>query len=323
MPKQLEIDLRAVQAELRTKTFVHSKEVCGPTSDFFGEGDHGYHAVDDYTFLHLLNFEVGRSYALTLARMDIVCIQVLIGGSYSRSVGDHAELVNSATVQVSNFAEGISDAKAGTKLRGVLIGCERRHLLEHFKLNVDRVPAIYRPIFSSKMGMPHSLKLPMIPSVIVSTEEMLSCAYPEPLRSLFLSAKVTEIICAVTSQINALGPQQPLRTSADLKAQAVEAAAAIYRRELHDPPTIEQLSLRVGLNRNDLTSGFRDMFGVTPHVFSRDLRMERAQELLRLGELSISEVARRVGYGGYASFSRAYHDCCGRVPSEADAHADK
>jgi AraC family transcriptional activator of pyochelin receptor len=45
------------------------------------------------------------------------------------------------------------------------------------------------------------------------------------------------------------------------------------------------------------------------------VRMEEAQKQLRGDGVSVSEVARRVGYGGYASFSRAYHDHFGHPPS--------
>jgi transcriptional regulator GlxA family with amidase domain len=132
---------------------------------------------------------------------------------------------------------------------------------------------------------------------------------------VYLKAKTMELICDVVSQINTQAGPQPvrLRTSLD-KSQAIESAASIYRREISRPPTIEQLAIRVGVNRNALTSGFREMFGLTPHNYGLMVRMEQAQNMLRDGGLSISEVARRVGYEGYSSFSRAYHAHYGHAP---------
>jgi AraC-like DNA-binding protein len=43
--------------------------------------------------------------------------------------------------------------------------------------------------------------------------------------------------------------------------------------------------------------------------------MEEARLMLRDGQLSISEVARRIGYEGYSSFSRAYRSHFGESPS--------
>lgn len=57
------------------------------------------------------------------------------------------------------------------------------------------------------------------------------------------------------------------------------------------------------------------MFGATPHAYANVVRMEQAQVLLHDGQLSISEIARRVGYEGYSSFSRAYQAHFGRALS--------
>ena len=67
------------------------------------------------------------------------------------------------------------------------------------------------------------------------------------------------------------------------KDKAIETAAGIYRREIGSPPTIEQLATRVGLNRNELTNGFRDMYGLTPHAYGHMLRMEQAVRDQKLG----------------------------------------
>jgi AraC family transcriptional regulator, transcriptional activator of the genes for pyochelin and ferripyochelin receptors len=316
MPKALELDLRAVQAMLRKTPFIHSSEALGPTDDIFGTKDHGYRRVDDFTFLHVLNFEVLQSYQLALARTDLICIQIMITGTYSRWAKDRVDLVSSATTNITNFPRSISDTRAGDTLRGILIVCERQHFVEHFGLRVDHIPEAHRQIFLSDHGLTQALELPTQASVMISADQILSCKFEEPLRSIYINAKVAEIMCDVVAQVNGLSPRQALRGAVHkLKSQTIEAAAAIYRRELGNPPTIERLARRVGLNRNELTSGFRNEFGLTPHAFGRMVRMEEAQKQLRSDGVSVSEVARRVGYGGYASFSRAYHDHFGHPPS--------
>jgi AraC-like DNA-binding protein len=131
-----------------------------------------------------------------------------------------------------------------------------------------------------------------------------------------MQLKATEIICEIVAQSNAL--HMPRAHGLHKKPLAVATAADIYRRELANPPTIEQLAARVGLNRNDLTKGFRELFGKTPHAYGNMLRMEQAQNLLNCGELSISEVARQVGYDAYSGFARAFHSHFGRPPSLAN-----
>jgi transcriptional regulator GlxA family with amidase domain len=127
---------------------------------------------------------------------------------------------------------------------------------------------------------------------------------------------VDEILCAVAIQITSLSqnsapPAKPARLS-----QAIALAASIYRRELTNPPLMDELAMRVGLNRNHLINGFRKAFGVTPHGYVTSLRMDQAQRLLRESSMTTSEIARRVGYEGFASLSRAYRDYFGYPPAQ-------
>lgn len=316
---KLELDFRAVQSGLGIGEFVRSGKVLGNVDGVFRAKEHGYRRIDAFTLLHVMNFEVGDPYSLKMARADLVCIQATLVGRYSRWIGQRMDLISPHMLQVSNVPLSVSGSDAGARLRGVLIVCDRRHFIDRYGLDIARVPPVYRPIFLSREGTPDVLSLPLSQAGIGLVDQIVSCRYPEPLRGIFVGAKTVEIICDVVSQLHGLRLRAaPRLITEHAKLKAIEMAAEIYRRELGDPPTIEQLVRRVGLNRNELTRGFRDVFGVTPHAYAQTLRMERAQDLLRGGELSISEVARRIGYEGYSSFARAYHAHYGRAPSPAD-----
>ena len=312
----LELDFRAVHAGLGAGEFVRSAKVLGNVDDVFRAKEHGYRRIDDFTLLHVMNFEVGEPYSLTMKRADLVCIQATIAGGYNRWIGQRMDLVGPHMLQVSNVPASVSGATAGARLRGILIVCQRQHFIDRYRFNIERVPPVYRPIFLSREGTPDVLSLPLSPAGMGLVDQIVSCRYPEPLRGIFVGAKTVEIICDVVSQLQSLRLLPPPRLLGEkAKLKAIETAADIYRREIGDPPSLEQLVRRVGMNRNDLTKGFRDIFGVTPRAYAQMRRMERAQQLLRDGELSISEVARRVGYEGYSSFARAYRLHYGRAPA--------
>jgi AraC-like DNA-binding protein len=319
MPSFLDLDFRSVLAELRSRNYVAGREALGASRDVFRANDHGYRRIDDHSFLHVMNFEARESYSLTQARTDLVCFQILIDGSYRRSVADRVDVVTSNAILVSNCPQSRSDVDGGMKMRGVLIAVEREYLLDHFKLNVGNISAAYRPLLLKQSGLAAALRLPATMAEIAAVDQLLSCRFGEPLRSIYLQLKATEIICEIVAQMNAMHiKMQPHTHGFHKKSLAVEAAAAIYRRELANPPTIEQLAARVGLNRNDLTKGFRDLLGKTPRAYGNMLRMEQAQSLLNSGSLSISEVARQVGYDAYSGFARAFQSHFGRPPSLAN-----
>jgi AraC-like DNA-binding protein len=317
--RRLTFDLHEVRGELQRKCFMRSSDLLGPTEDVFRTSEHGYRRIEDSVLLHVMDFEVAQSYRLQMTRKGLVCIQINIRGSYDRWVGDYTERMSPAMIQISNQPRSIVETTSGMKLRAVLIVCERQYLLDHFGLSVDRIPPRYRPIFTSDAGLPEVLRLPNLPVTISIVDQLLTCKLPGRLRSLFIKAKVVELLCTIVAYINTFPEHVPMRARTSRnKSAAIESAASIYRREIYRPPTIEQLSARVGLNRNELTNGFRDRFGITPHHYAVMVRMKEAQSLLRDGKLSISEIARRVGYEGYSSFSRAYTAHFGQGPGMSD-----
>lgn len=320
MQTLLELDFRAVQTELLSRDFIHSNEPLPAASAVFKTKEHGYRRIDDHSFLHVLNFEATRPYSLTLIRPDLVCIQIVLRGTYLRRAVDRIERVDSTAVEISNLPRSTSETRLGTKLRGLLIVCNRQHFVDTFKLNVDHVPHKYRPIFTSKLGSIETMRLPLSPALAATTDQVLACSYQEPLRTIYSRAKAMEIMCEVAARINIL-VSRPASSPppARHREQAIEIAASIYRRELDKPPAIDQLAARVGLNRNELTSGFRELYGSTPRAYGHMIRMEHAQELLRSGTLSISEVARRVGYEGYSSFSRAFLAYFDHAPASVES----
>lgn len=65
---------------------------------------------------------------------------------------------------------------------------------------------------------------------------------------------------------------------------------------------------------------FRKMFteklGSSPMKYLRGMRTEKARELLRVPNSSVSEIAEKTGYSSVYSFSRAFSKECGMPPSE-------
>ena len=89
----------------------------------------------------------GPAYSLKIARPEYVCIQISVSGTYNRWINGQVDPVNPAMIDITNTPLSISDTQASTRLCGVLIAYNREYLIDHFKLNVDRVPAAYRSIF--------------------------------------------------------------------------------------------------------------------------------------------------------------------------------
>jgi AraC family transcriptional regulator, transcriptional activator of the genes for pyochelin and ferripyochelin receptors len=312
-----ELDLRTVQQQLRTKAMIRSADILGEVGDFFPVRTHAYHRIDEHTFLHPMDFRAAQAYSLAITRKDMLCIQIMLAGDYIRQTRDQLTQVDSSHVHVTNVPRSISDTEKGAKLRGALIAIDRQHFVDRFEIKTAAIPANYRPLLNSPDGLAQALQLRATADVMLPTDQILTAKFEEPLLGIFLTAKVEEILCAVAAQITLLSSCGPASCAKpDRLSEAVAFAASIYRRELTNPPSIDQLATRVGLNRNHLTMGFKKAFGLTPHAYVTGLRMDLAKHLLRENVMTASEVARRVGYEGFASLSRAYRDHFGYPPSQ-------
>lgn len=85
---------------------------------------------------------------------------------------------------------------------------------------------------------------------------------------------------------------------------------------LDQPFTIRTLSRLVGMNECYLKKGFKAMYGKTIHEFQQTKRIEKAKELLSNGQLTVNEVAFKMGYSSPSHFSTAFKKITGMKPCE-------
>lgn len=93
----------------------------------------------------------------------------------------------------------------------------------------------------------------------------------------------------------------------------VEKAVALLRERLVEPPSLEELGRLVGCSPFYLSRTFSAELGMTIPQYLRQLRLERAAELLRAGRHNVTEAAMEVGYSSLSHFSQAFHEqfgCC-------------
>ena len=61
---------------------------------------------------------------------------------------------------------------------------------------------------------------------------------------------------------------------------------------------------------------FTEEFGVSPHKMLLDIRLQNAKHFLTETDLSISEIARQVGYDDALYFSQIFKKQTGKTPKE-------
>lgn len=79
---------------------------------------------------------------------------------------------------------------------------------------------------------------------------------------------------------------------------------------------VEKLCQDVGLSRAHLNRKMKELFGLTPSEFIRNIRLRKACELLKQPDVDISQIAYSVGFSSQPHFSTAFKRFTGISPSE-------
>jgi AraC family transcriptional regulator len=98
-------------------------------------------------------------------------------------------------------------------------------------------------------------------------------------------------------------------------SERVNKVVAVLRDNLVEPPDLLELGKRVGCSPFHLSRTFSQELGVTIPQYLRQLRMERAGELLLTGKFNVTETAMEVGYSSLSHFSQAFCQTMGCCPN--------
>ena len=79
---------------------------------------------------------------------------------------------------------------------------------------------------------------------------------------------------------------------------------------------IEDVAAYIGYTPNYFNTCFRKQLGVSFGAYLRDVRMSYAENLLRAGKMSITEVAMESGFGTLSHFSRSFRAKYGMFPQQ-------
>ena len=130
---------------------------------------------------------------------------------------------------------------------------------------------------------------------------------------LLLSAELGALAADTSVRLDSLDAAKP-STRVDLLMRLEKA-----RAHLHDSVdravALDELARVAGLSGFHLTRHFAAAYGEPPARYHRRLRLERAAELLRRGEISPTGAAERFGYADLPAFTRAFRSAFGHPPS--------
>ena len=206
----------------------------------------------------------------------------------------------------------IATRRAHDRHRFVTLEFSRKHLRKQFVQNEsDLEPEIRRVIFDDKQ----SVVAPARPMSIEQRGVVASLAEPPVAKAaqiLWYQSKALELMAHFL-----FAPKDPeffCMRQKRVARERVERVKEILARDLANPPTLEMLGQQVGCSPFYLSRIFSREVGLTIPQYLRNLRMERAAELLRSGRYNVTEAATEVGYASLSHFSKAFCETIGCCP---------
>jgi transcriptional regulator GlxA family with amidase domain len=103
-----------------------------------------------------------------------------------------------------------------------------------------------------------------------------------------------------------------------LSAVQDERLAPVMEKVLSDPGqpyTLESLAAASGMSRSSFAERFQSNTGRTPMHFVREVRIRQGGKLLLSTDLSVDNIAERVGFASRSHFSQAFRDYFQQSPS--------
>jgi AraC family transcriptional regulator len=80
--------------------------------------------------------------------------------------------------------------------------------------------------------------------------------------------------------------------------------------------SLDDLAAAAGLSRFHFARVFRKHIGMSPAAYVERSRIERAKAMMRLGQLSLADIAYAVGFSDQSHFARRFRVHEGRTPSD-------
>jgi AraC-like DNA-binding protein len=154
----------------------------------------------------------------------------------------------------------------------------------------------------------------MSPGQEVTFQALRQPPAPNAAHKLWYQAKTLEVLSTVLFQ-QAAPEEFFCQRQKRVARERVERTTAILRTHLSAPPDIEALGAQVGCSPFYLSRLFSRELGMTIPQYLRQVRMERAAELLLGGRHNVTEAAMEVGYSSLSHFSKAFCTTIGCCPT--------
>ncbi len=167
-----------------------------------------------------------------------------------------------------------------------------------------------------KGGRPVLEEKVVSPNIKVILNQIVAKKIHSSLQDLYIRGKLYELLSLYFNTSDEIESDHcPFMANEETVAQ-IKKAKDIIIENMAQPPSLEALSKRVGLNVKKLKMGFKEFYGAPVFTFLLNYKLDYSKKLLEQNQLNVSEVAIHVGYSNSSHFIAAFKKKFGITPKQ-------
>lgn len=110
-------------------------------------------------------------------------------------------------------------------------------------------------------------------------------------------------------------PRRPSPAAEQMQRQLIDKAMQTVSARIRERLSVAELAAAVNVSQTHLTNLFQRYLGVAPAKYITRIRVEECKALLTRGELSVGEIAQRMGYSSIPHFCKQFRQWTGLSPT--------
>ncbi len=146
--------------------------------------------------------------------------------------------------------------------------------------------------------------------------EMINYSYVDALAPRYFDSYINILLVLLLERISDFHPLAKTFTPRDIE-KAIEAKRILTTEMLTDndkPHTIRTLCKKVGTNPYKLKAAFKHHVGMSIGKYKKNIFMDYAKQMIMDENLSLDDIALRLGYGSQQSFTTAFRNHFKQTP---------
>ncbi len=154
----------------------------------------------------------------------------------------------------------------------------------------------------------------LTPAMLQIVKQLLACSFTGTTAKFYIGSKVMELLILALEHSSGEYTQAPIKLS-PYDIERLHEAKQILLADFENKITITQLSRKVCLNEFKLKNGFKYLFGSPIFTFHQEAKMQAAKIMLLETQLSMDDIAFKLGFDFASNFSITFKKQVGCNPA--------